>query len=95
MYKENSVVFRFNAPWAPSNITRIIRCKKKIDETIVNQSKTLMKKVLSYIVTISDLPDVTLSQILGECGVTAEQYDNALGCVKKRSLYYTNENHVK
>ena len=87
--KKNGVVFRFNAPWAPSNITRIIRSKKKIDETIVNQSKKLIKKVLSYIVTISDLPDVTLSQILGECGVTAEQYDNALGCVEKKiSILY-------
>ena len=37
-------------------------------------------------VTISDLSDVTLLQILEECGVTAEQYDNALGCVEKRSL---------
>ena len=52
-------------------------------KTIVSQSKKLIEKVLSYIVTISDLSDVTLSQILEECGVTAEQYDNALGCVEK------------
>ena len=39
---------------------------------------------------ISDLY-VTLSEILEECGVTAVQYDNALGCVKKSSLYYVNE----
>ena len=30
-----------------------------------------------------------------ECGVTAEQYGNTLGCVGKRSLYCTSENHVK
>ena len=62
--KKNGVVFRFNAPWAPSNKTRIVRSEEKIDETIVNQSKKLIEKVLSYIVTISDLSDVTLSQIL-------------------------------
>ena len=28
-------------------------------------------------------------------GVTAEQYDSALGCVEKRSPYYINEIHVK
>ena len=29
------------------------------------------------------------SEILGECGVTAEQYDKALGCVgKKVSILY-------
>ena len=87
--KIKEVVCRFNAPWAPSNKTRIIRFEEKIDETIVNQSKKLIEKVLSYIVTISDLSDVTLSQILEECGVTAEQYDNALGCVEKKvSILY-------
>ena len=70
--KKKGVACRFNAPWAPSNKTRIVRSEEKIDETIVNQSKKLIEKVLSYIVTISDLSDVTLSQILEECGVTAE-----------------------
>ena len=45
--------------------------------------------MLFYIVTISDVSDVTLSEILGECGVTTEQYDNALGCVEKKvSILY-------
>ena len=58
-------------------------------KTIVSQSKKLIEKVLSYIVTISDLSDVTLSQILEECGVTTEQYDSALGCVEKKvSILY-------
>ena len=30
------------------------------------------------------MSDVTLSQILEECGVTAERYDNVLGCVEKK-----------
>ena len=57
-----------------------------------------MEKGLSYIVTISDLSDVTLSQILEECGVTAEQYDNALVNIKhkttdllKKHIYSKNE----
>ena len=74
---------------APSNKTRIVRSEEKIDETIVNQSEKFIEKVLSYIVTVSDLSDVTLSQILEECGVTAEQYDKALGCVERKvSILY-------
>ena len=80
---------RFNAPWAPADKTRIVRSDEKIDETTVKQSKKLIDKVLFYIVTISDVSDVTLSEILGECGVTTEQYDNALGCVEKKvSILY-------
>ena len=82
--KKKGVVCRFNAPWAPSDKIRIVHSKEKIDETIVKQSKKLIDKILSYIVTISDLPDVTLSEILEEYGVTAEQYGNALGSVKKK-----------
>ena len=81
--KKKGVVCRFNAPWAPSDKTRIVRSEEKIDETIVRQSKKLIEKVLSYIVTISELSGVTLSEILEEwmCG--------------KKGLYYINENHVK
>ena len=51
--------------------------------------KKLIEKVMSYIVTISDKSDVTLSEILEECGVTAKQYDIALGCVEKKvSILY-------
>ena len=39
--KKKSVACRFNAPWAPSDKTRIVRSKEKIDETIVNQSEKL------------------------------------------------------
>ena len=58
--KKNGVACRFNAPWAPSNKTRIVCSEEKIDKTIVKQSKKLTEKVLSCIVT-SDLSDVTLS----------------------------------
>ena len=70
--KNNNLVCRFNASWAPSDKTRIVHSEEKIDETIVKQSKKLIDKVVSCIVTISDLSDVTLSEILEEFGVTAE-----------------------
>ena len=90
--RNKRVACRFNAPWAPSNKTRIIHSAEKIDETIVNQSKKRFEKVLFCIVTKSDLSDVTLSQILEECGVTAEQCLRMRG---KKGLYYISENHVK
>ena len=35
------------------------------------------------------MSDVALTEILEECGVTAEQYGNALGCVEKKvSILY-------
>ena len=37
--KKKGVTSRFNAPWAPSDKTRIVRFEEKIDETIVQQSK--------------------------------------------------------
>ena len=78
---------RFNTPWAPLNKTRMIRSDEKIDETIVNQSKKRIQKVPSCMVAISDLSDVTLLTL--ECGVTAEQFDNALGCLEKKvSILY-------
>ena len=33
--KKKGVACRFNAPWAPSDKTRIVRSEEKIDETIV------------------------------------------------------------
>ena len=62
--KKKDVACRFNAPFAPSNKTRIACSAEKIDETIVKKSKKLVENVLSYIVSISDLSDVTLSEIL-------------------------------
>ena len=79
--KKKGLMCRFNAPWGPTDKIRIVCSEEKIDEIIVKQSRKLIDKVLSYIVTISDLSDVTLSEILEECGVTTEQYDNKLGCV--------------
>ena len=83
-------------PWIPSDKTRIVYSGEKIDKNIVNQSKKFIEKVFSYIVTISDLSDVMLSEILEECAVTAEQYDSAIECVEKeRYLCNIKKNHVK
>ena len=87
--KNKGVACRFNTPWAPSDKTRIVRSEEKIHEAIVKQSKKLIEKVLSYSVTISDVSDVTLSEILEENGVTAEQHGNALECMEKKvSILY-------
>ena len=73
--KKKGVARRFNTPWAPSYKTRIFRFEERNDEIIV---KNLLKKYF-YIV----------AKILEECGVRAEQYDNALGCVEKKvSILY-------
>ena len=53
--KKKEAAGRFNGLWAPSNKTRILRSEEKIDETLVNQSKKLIEKVLCYIVPISDV----------------------------------------
>ena len=42
--------------------------------------------MLSYIVTISDLSDVTLSEISEHCGVAAK-HESALGFFGKKGLY--------
>ena len=34
------------------------------------------------------MSDVTVSEILEECRVAAEQFDNALGCMKKCKCLY-------
>ena len=65
--KKKGVMCRFNHPWASSDKTRIVPAEEKIDETIVKESKKLIDKVLSCIVTISDLSDVILSEILEDC----------------------------
>ena len=43
---KKGVVSRFNTPWEPSDKTRIVAPEKKINETIVKQSKNLLKKYL-------------------------------------------------
>ena len=73
----------------PSNETRIVRSEENIDETKIKQEKKIIEKVLSYIVAISDLSDITLSKILEKSEVTEYHYENALHCVEKKvSIVY-------
>ena len=53
---------------------------------MVNESKKLIDKVLSYIVTISYLSYVTIRNF-GRVWIKEERYDNALRCVGKRGPY--------
>ena len=48
------------------------------------KNKKLIDNGLSYIVTINDLSDITLSEILEKSGNTEEQYNNALEFVEKQ-----------
>ena len=43
----------------------------------------------------NNLFDVTQSEILKKFGVAAEEDDNALGCVEKRSWNFIKENPLK
>ena len=81
---KKGVVSRFNTPWEPSDKTRIVAPEKKINETIVKQSKKLIEKVLVKFVMIIELSDITQPKLLEEYGVAAEQYANVIGCVEKR-----------
>ena len=65
--KKKGVACNFNVPWAPPDEARMFM----IGEIKVKQCKKVIEKVLSYIAAISDLSDVTQSEILEKCGVTA------------------------
>ena len=84
--KKKWVTCRFNAHWAPSMETRIVRCEENTDEMKVKSSKILIEKVLSYIVKVDFLSFVTQSEILGKCEVTEEQYNSVLSCLEKTFL---------
>ena len=75
---------RFNTPWVPLDETRIERSEDNKDEAKVNQRKKLIDKVLSYTLTINDLSDITLSEILKKSKATEEQYNNVLEFKRKQ-----------
>ena len=84
--EERSLTCIFNAPWALSDKSRVVRFEEQIDETTVKQSKKLIEKEL--VVTISDLSGLTLSEIFEECRVTAEKHDNTGFTEKKVFVLY-------
>ena len=85
--KKKGVKCRYNAPWAPSEKTRIVRRSVKEDE--YKQSKKIVDKVLTEINGLSDLSDVTLEDILKSCDLSETEYNNALeNMEKKDSIIY-------
>ena len=82
--KKKGMTCRFRATWVPSDESRRVHFEENMDETKVKQSKKLINKVYSSIVTINDLSHITLSEILEKSGFTEEQYE--LECVKYRFL---------
>ena len=44
----------------------MVHSEKKLDETKVKQSKKLTEKLLSHVITINDLSDVTQSETLDD-----------------------------
>ena len=86
--KKKGITCRFNAPWPPSDETKIVRREEDMDKTKLAASKKLLEKVLSYIVKIDDLSNITQTELLAMCGVTKEEYCNALRCVEKVTIFY-------
>ena len=63
--KKKGVTCRFNAPWPPSEKTSIIR--GNLDQDKLEESKKIIDKVLNKIMSVLDLSDVTLEDILVAC----------------------------
>ena len=82
--KKKGVTCRFNAPWPPSENTRIIRGDQDLDKRVVQESKKILDKVLLQITQIDNLSDVTVGEILDMCDITEEQYDEALQNMQKK-----------
>ena len=69
-----------NAPWPASEQTRIVRGEDDTNEE-VKQSKKVVYKVLHEIVdnrTTEELHHVKLQDILDSCGVSEQEYENAM-----------------
>ena len=80
--KKKGVRCRFNAPWPPSNETRIIRGNQYTKEE-EKQSKEIVDKVLGEVIGIDDC-EATLAKVLDSCGVTENEYTHALDVMAKK-----------
>ena len=86
--KKKGVTCRFNAPWPPSEKTRIVR-GGDVNEVKWKESKKILDKVLNEITSALDLSDVTLNDILESCDASETEYSHALECVQKKvSIIY-------
>ena len=87
--KKKGVTCRFNAPWPPSEKTFIVRAAENINKTKLSKSNKLLDKVLSCIVQIGDLSNVTEKELLEMCRISEDEYYNALEYVQKKvSIIY-------
>ena len=81
--KKKGVKCRFNAPWPPSDKTRIVR-GGDVDKDNLKESKKILDKVLCLISSKIDLFDVTLGDILHTCRLSEKEYNNALETMQKK-----------
>ena len=81
--KKKGVTCRFNAPWPPSDQTRIIR-QEHYDKEEEKNSKRILDKVLSEVLAIND-DEVSLDQVLHSSGVTEDEYDFALKSMNRKT----------
>ena len=81
--KKKGVTCRFNAPWPPTEKTLIVR-GDDIDESKLIESKKILDKILSKIVQIDDLSNVTVKDLLEICEVSEAVYYDALKYVQKK-----------
>ena len=94
--KKKGVRCRFNAPWPPSKTTRIIR-GENLSSDEVKKSKRLVDKVLHEITSMQyGLNDVILEDILYSCGISEEEYENAMDTMQKNTtiLYKRQANEI-
>ena len=86
--KKKGIKCRFNAPWPPSDKTRIVR-GGDIDKDKLKESKKILDKVLCLISSKINLYDVTLGDILNTCHLSEKEYNDALETMQKKvSIIY-------
>lgn len=94
--KKKGVRCRFNAPWPPSKTTQIIR-GENLSRDEVKKSKRVVDKVLHEITSMQyGLNDVILEDILDSCGISEEEYENAMDTMQKNTtiLYKRQANEI-
>ena len=74
--KKRGVTCRFNAPWPPSDRTIIVR-GTDFTKDKQRESKKILDKVLAKL-NRPEIADFTIQDILDECNVTEEEYEDAL-----------------
>ena len=80
--KKKGVRCRFNAPWPPSEETKIIR-GNNYSKDEEKESKEILDKVLGEVIGIDD-HETTLAKVLDSCGVSENEYSHALEVMAKK-----------